>query len=348
MQKGKRVLASDVPGMKTFEEIIDFLKIKLHLETDQKIASLLGFSNGGADIILRRRNNNVPVFRLLTVCTKKDISADELFFGKRPQDFMSRQFKREDIAKRLIGALARVEKEKPDYYRRVYKDVIGEVDWINTKEKTEMSQRLVLDRSVLLQYNRKKIAETVLFFSANPKCCEIFKVCKLMYFLDFLHFRHTGRSVTGLVYFAWKQGPVPVVLYQELIGNCKPDLVDAVEVSKTGDSVFLIPLRSFDNSVFSRREIRLMNELAEHFKEIKCESITEKYYLPKEPWFKTFTEKGKGEMIGYMIAVDGKHGLTRREILERQEEMRDMYRNFGISWSSTPSESGDLYNALAD
>jgi len=345
--KTGRFLTDDVPGMRTFAEICNYLKLKLHLETKEKIMRVLGYKSI-TEITSREQDNRVPVLRLLALCSERNISADELFFGKEPKDFMSRQFEREDIARRIIGGLARIEKENPDYYRRLYRDVIGEVDWINTGKKTEMAKRLVSDRSVLLRHNRKKMIELMLFFVANTENCEMFKLFKLMYFLDFLHFRHTGRSVTGLVYFAWKQGPVPADLYVEITERPKPDFMEAMEVKKAGNVTTFISYRPWDLSIFSRRETRMMNELAEHFKETESKSITEKYYLPKEPWFKTFTTEGEGKLIRYMMAIDGRHGLTRREIIERQEEMRDMYRSFGISWETVPAESGDLYNPSED
>ena len=290
----------------------------------------------------------MPVLQLLAFCIKENISADELFLGKEPKDFMSRQFEREDIARRIIGGLAKIEKENPDYYRKLYKDVIGEIDWINTKEKTEMSKRLVIDKSVLLRRNRAKIIEIILFFIANTEDCKMFKLFKLMYFLDFLHFRHTGRSVTGLVYFAWRRGPVPVELHAELTGSPNPDLMEVVEIEKTGRDQSFVPHRSFDQSIFDKRESRLMVELSDYFKNKRVSEITEKYYLPKEPWFKTFTTKGEGALIRYLDAIDGKRGLTRREVIERQEEMRDMYKSFGISWDTMPAESGDLYGPSED
>ncbi|WP_092276965.1 MULTISPECIES: Panacea domain-containing protein [unclassified Duganella] len=39
---------------------------------------------------------------------------------------------------------------------------------------------------------------------------------KLLYFRDFQHYRDVGRSVTGLQYFAWPKGPVPVELQNEV------------------------------------------------------------------------------------------------------------------------------------
>ena len=347
MEKKRRIAVTNVPNMRTFADMVEYLKGKFRVETDAMVADLLKFKSK-AEITIRKNNNKIPLERMLILCGEKNISPDELLFGRPPDYSIFGQFEREDIAKRLVWALAKLEKENPDYYRKLYREVIGEVDWINTQKKSEMSERLVADKSVLLKHNREKMINVILFFASNTEKCETMKLMKLMYFLDFLHFRGTGRSVTGLNYFAWKQGPVPVDLYAELSNTPRPDLMEAIKVEKTGEIQKIVPQKKFDDSIFSKREIRLMEELSDHFKKAEAKEITEKYHLPKEPWFKTFTTKGEGKLIRYMIAIDGKHGLTMREIIERQEEIREMYKSFGISWETAPSDSGDLFNPPVD
>jgi uncharacterized phage-associated protein len=46
---------------------------------------------------------------------------------------------------------------------------------------------------------------------------------KLLYFLDFIHFKQTGKCVTGLDYYAWKRGPVPKKLFDEISGDVSAD-----------------------------------------------------------------------------------------------------------------------------
>lgn len=69
---------------------------------------------------------------------------------------------------------------------------------------------------MLTNHERQKLVEAVLYFATNVKKLGKVKLFKLLYFLDFEHFRDTGRSVTGMDYVAWKMGPVPEVLYSEL------------------------------------------------------------------------------------------------------------------------------------
>ena len=55
------------------------------------------------------------------------------------------------------------------------------------------------------------------------------KLFKLLYLLDFEHFRQTGRSVTGLEYRALKMGPVPSELFQQW-DALDDDLVGAIRI----------------------------------------------------------------------------------------------------------------------
>lgn len=62
---------------------------------------------------------------------------------------------------------------------------------------------------------REKIYEALAYFSGNVRHAGKIKLFKLLYYLDLMHFRRTGRTVTGLVYKAWHMGPVPAVLDDE-------------------------------------------------------------------------------------------------------------------------------------
>ena len=86
----------------------------------------------------------------------------------------------------------------------------------------------------------------------------------LLYFLDFTHYRETGRSVTGLDYYAWDHGPVPREFFEEL-SNPSPDLNRAVKqtTEKFGEieAIKYEALVDFRPEVFSKREFRLMEKI---------------------------------------------------------------------------------------
>ena len=327
--------------MKKVAEMIDYLKNKCGVEFERDVAKIIALAP--SDLTRRKIQDSVPYRNLLQACEEHNISADELFFGRKPEDPTIKQFQHEDIARKLIEILAKLERERPDFFRDIYGKVIGEASWLTTKRKREISGELSADSSVILRVNRKKMIHAIHYFAANTEKCGKTKLMKLMYHLDFFHFRETGNSVTGLNYYAWKQGPVPADLFMELSNDPKPDLEEAMEVETIENFQKIVPKKDFkfDEYVFTKRELRLLQNVVSFFKNTNAEQIVEATHLPRQPWFKTIAEKGEGKMIKYMLAVDGRHGLTRREIIERQEELREMYKALGLNWKDVPYESND-------
>lgn len=52
--------------------------------------------------------------------------------------------------------------------------------------------------AMFVSSTREKLINAIVFFAANTRHCGKVKLFKLLYLLDFAHFRETGRSVTGL------------------------------------------------------------------------------------------------------------------------------------------------------
>ena len=147
------------------------------------------------------------------------------------------------------------------------------------------------------------------FFLSHTKKCGKVKLFKLLYFMDFGHFKETGRSVTGLDYFAWPMGPVPVELYGEMDAP-EEDLAQTFRFEerpvRSGQQVMLImtPLTQFSEQHFSRRELRIMRELAEKYEHSLSDEMIEATHLENMPWHKIYVQQGnKQALIPYMLSV---------------------------------------------
>src|SRR5713226_9307342 len=77
---------------------------------------------------------------------------------------------------------------------------------------------------------REKLLNAILFFAKKVKHPSKVKIFKLLFFLDFEHFKQTGRSVTNLDYYAYDFGPVPEDFYKEIreSGEAPEDLREAL------------------------------------------------------------------------------------------------------------------------
>src|SRR5665811_1010533 len=84
---------------------------------------------------------------------------------------------------------------------------------------------------------REKLINAIIFFCKNTDHCYSLKLFKLLFFLDFEIFRQTGKSTTGLKYFALPRGPVPLVLHEEL-SQPRADLASKVSIQVHEDVDF--------------------------------------------------------------------------------------------------------------
>jgi len=183
---------------------------------------------------------------------------------------------------------------------------------------------------MIITHNREKLINAIIYLAKNTKYCGKTKLMKLLYFLDFAHFKHTGKPVTGLGYFAWKMGPVPRELFEELSGRMKPDMKSAINDLPEEGFQQIRPKKSFDPQYFSNKEIELLKNIAIIFKDAKADAMVESTHLKNEPWDKTLHEKGEFEKIDYMLAIDSDIvSLPFNEAKERFEERLEMKKIFG-------------------
>lgn len=160
---------------------------------------------------------------------------------------------------------------------------------------------------MLISRDREKLIHTIVFFALNTAYCGKTKLFKLLYLLDFRHFRETGRSVTGLEYRAWKHGPVPFALMQEW-DQREPDLAAAIDVVPERvidcDRLRIAPKVPFDASHFTKRELRLMQEIAERHRDDMTPPLVGLKHEERGPWDKIWDGgHGNDARIPYALAV---------------------------------------------
>ena len=160
---------------------------------------------------------------------------------------------------------------------------------------------------MLVSHQREKLINAIVYFAENTKYCGKIKLFKLLYLLDFQHFRQTGRSVTGGDYRAWKMGPVPFGLVQEW-DALEPDLAEAIEIKPekvidyTRETV--VVKQRFDDSHFSKRELSIMQSLVQRFHDDYSQSMVNVTHAERGPWAKIWDNgQGNDERIPYSLSV---------------------------------------------
>lgn len=182
---------------------------------------------------------------------------------------------------------------------------------------------------MLITYEKEKLADAVIFFATKTRRCGITKLFKLLNYLDFIHFRETGRSVTRLSYDAWEKGPVPAKLWKSIKDGSYAFSDSVLFENITDDEslrVFtkILPRRKFDGKFLTKREKRIMDLLAEIYRDATADEMTEISHLPGEPWDKTRKTKGMFKKISYWLAIDDLDQESKEKITERVEEMREI------------------------
>ncbi|MGC9953055.1 MAG: Panacea domain-containing protein [Rhizomicrobium sp.] len=186
---------------------------------------------------------------------------------------------------------------------------------------------------MFIDRHREKLLNAILYFIANTRYCHTLKLFKLLNFLDFEVYRQTGQSVTGLNYKAWKQGPVPNELWGEITNGPKPDLQETIAIQKVKDDLTaellrrdLKPRKKFDLKYFTKRELRVMECLAEVFCDVNAEDMSKVSHARRLPWSQVFKGgAGSGLPIPYDLAVTSDpligdmKGLGQDEIQARKE-----------------------------
>lgn len=190
-------------------------------------------------------------------------------------------------------------------------------------------------------FYRIKLLNAILYFARNTKKLNLTKVLKLLYLLDFQHFKETGYPSINLVYYAWSLGPVPKDFYEEVKdGNVPDDFAGKCVIIPSGRWEQDFPDRSEyifksikepDMNVFSPHEIRIIENLCEIYRDATATQMKEVTHLPKQPWDTTKNEKGLYKYIDYLLSIDDTSPLSVDEAREKLEEHFEILNNFGLN-----------------
>jgi uncharacterized phage-associated protein len=178
---------------------------------------------------------------------------------------------------------------------------------------------------MLRNRNREKFIQAILFFAHNTQFLGKVKLFKLLYLLDFEHFRQTGRSVTGGQYRAWELGPVPGLLVQEW-HEPKPDFDAAISIQLRRvidyDRYEVSAKQPFDPSHFTKRELRLMDELAAQYRDTYSAKLIDVTHAENGAWEQVWAGgAGNDQHIPYELAVT-EADPNRQAVLAAAEEYR--------------------------
>ena len=186
---------------------------------------------------------------------------------------------------------------------------------------------------------RRKLLNAVLFFAKNTRRPNLTKMLKLLYFLDFTHFKQTGYPSIGLEYYAWERGPVPKDFWIEVKGGIIPDdfegklailTINQEDPLESRKELLFKAIAKPDLTVFSPREIKTLEYLADVYRDTPAYLMSEVTHLHKQPWDTTKKTKGLNNPIDYLLCIDEEADISLDEAKETLREHFAVVHNFGI------------------
>lgn len=189
---------------------------------------------------------------------------------------------------------------------------------------------------MIIDHKKEKTQNAITYFLNNTSWAGKKKIYKLLFILDFEHFKQTGQSVTGFDYFAWKMGPVPTAL-DEAIENSYEEITDNFDIEiqvknfrqQVFKTVYLIPKKEFDSKFFSRRELRLLADISERFAMASGDDMVWFTHRDTEPWYRVWEiERRRQQKIPYEYALSDLEERDREIILDIAQERQAFLENY--------------------
>jgi len=180
---------------------------------------------------------------------------------------------------------------------------------------------------MIVSRDREKLVNAIVYFLRETNHCHTLKLFKLLNFSDFEHFRQTGRTIFGLDYRALPMGPVPTELLEEMKRGGGQDLKAAINLTEIKDEITgelkrrdLKPRIAFDDKWFTPRELKVLARIAEFFRDLKADDMSEFSHKSKKPWASVYQDgKGQGRLIPSELVFDAEPLMLEEPRIDPEE-----------------------------
>ena len=148
------------------------------------------------------------------------------------------------------------------------------------------------------KFNLKKVINVILYFAKEGVLKT--KLMKEMYYADFINYRNTGASITGLQYAKIKYGPVPDNK-DKILAKCTNDdyIEEKIEYENEYEKHIIKSIAKFDKSIFDNYELETLKKVKEYFSNFKSKQIAD--FSHEE---KGYIETDYAKNISYKYAFD--------------------------------------------
>lgn len=146
---------------------------------------------------------------------------------------------------------------------------------------------MVLNSQIKL--NESVYKNAVLYFIkyCNNKYLHETKLNKLLYYLDFITYRNTGKSFTGDIYIHQQYGPIPASVDKILAELKSTGAISTESVPYRDGEIIQFGINDdskFTEEVFSKEQKSLLKQICNEFTSWPTEKIVAQTHL-EAPWF---------------------------------------------------------------
>ena len=149
----------------------------------------------------------------------------------------------------------------------------------------------------------RKLSEMVMFFTEKLEPWKT-KLNKLLFYADFIMHKQSGFSMSGVQYRAIPMGPVPNNFNSIFDYLANKEEVDIYYTNfangGTGEQFKPNPNKSFNKALFTEAELKILEEVAERFKNTSTNEIIEISHKEKA-WIDNIAEK---KLIDYNYSFE--------------------------------------------
>ena len=244
-------------------------------------------------IIELRRNYNLSqeLFSKIIGCAKKTLISYEKGTSIPNDNYM---IMINSLLKEPLMLKEIVEANKENYTSKEYDKIMSNISNIQYDNETFIPT----EYNGYTKENKNKILNLILFFA--EKGILKTKLLKEMFYVDFLNYKNTGSSITGLCYAKLKFGPVPDNFEKIINDFCSLNKINyVIYFTNEYENHNIKAKDKYDLSVFTDNEILTIKKVREFFKDYNSKDIVN--FSHEE---KAFTDTKFYEKISYDYAFD--------------------------------------------
>lgn len=194
-----------------------------------------------------------------------------------------------------------IEANKEQFTEKEFNKINKKIDSFlpnNTKQLIFNSEYIPNEYNGYSKLSKEKVLNMILYF-ANQTVLKT-KLLKEMFYTDFLYYKNTCKSITGLEYVKLQFGPVPDQ-FESILNEClKENLIEyKIEYDNQYESHNISAKKEFDSSIFDEEELKILKQVKEKFKKFAAKEIVDFSHKEKAFIVPEFYDK-----ISYDYAFD--------------------------------------------